>query len=110
MTNDTISARVQRMEWAAEGILEVEFRRADGGDLPAFTPGAHIDLYLPNGMLRNYSLLNDSRDRHRYVVAVGLDAASRGGSKYIHGDLRVGQIMPISAPRNPLSRTRRMWC
>ncbi len=100
MTNETISARVQRMEWAAEGILEVEFRRPDGGDLPAFTPGAHIDLHLPNGLLRNYSLLNDSRDRHRYVVAVGLDAASRGGSRFIHGDLRVGQIMPISAPRN----------
>ena len=100
MTEQTFPARVQRIEWAAEDILAVEFRRPDGGPLPAFTPGAHIDLHLPNNMLRNYSLLNDSRDTHRYVVAVGLDANTRGGSKYIHHELRVGQVIPISAPRN----------
>jgi ferredoxin-NADP reductase len=100
MSNETITARVHRIEWAAEEILAVEFRRPDGAPLPAFTPGAHIDLHLPNNMLRNYSLLNDSSETHRYVVAVGLDAASRGGSTYIHRELRVGQIVPISAPRN----------
>ncbi len=107
MTEQTIKARVQRIEWAADGILEVEFRRADGGALPAFTAGAHIDLHLPIGLLRNYSLLNDSRDTHRYVVAVGLDAASRGGSRYIHDEMRVGATIPISAPRNhfPLVET-----
>ncbi len=100
MTEQTFPARVQRIEWAAEDILAVEFRRPDGAALPAFTPGAHIDLHLPGAMLRNYSLMSDSRDTHRYVVAVGLDANTRGGSKYIHHDLRVGQVIPISAPRN----------
>jgi len=100
MTSTSIKARVWRMEWAAEDILEVEFRPTAGGALPAFAAGAHIDLHLPNGLTRNYSLLNDSRDTHRYVVAVGLDAASRGGSKFVHREMRVGQILDISAPRN----------
>lgn len=100
MTQETIAARVHRIEWAAEDILAVEFRRPDGSALPAFTAGAHIDLHLPNGLLRNYSLLNDSAETRGYVIAVGLDAASRGGSRYIHRDLRVGQVIQISTPRN----------
>ncbi len=100
MSETTIEARVQRMEWAAEDILAVELRRPDGAALPAFTPGAHIDLHLPNGLVRNYSLLNDIRDSHRYVVAVGLDVHSRGGSKFIHTELRAGQKIRISPPRN----------
>lgn len=100
MTEQTFEARVHRMEWAAEDILAVELRRPDGEDMPAFTAGAHIDLHLPNGLLRNYSLLNDSAETRRYVVAVGLDAASRGGSRHIHNEMRVGQRLRISEPRN----------
>jgi vanillate O-demethylase ferredoxin subunit len=100
MTDDTFDVRVHRMEWAAEGILSVEFRRPDGAPLPGFTAGSHIDLHLPNALVRNYSLLNDSAETRRYVVAVGLDAASRGGSAHVHNEMRVGQLLRISAPRN----------
>ena len=92
--------RVHRIEWAAEGTVVVEFRDPCGQTLPPFTPGAHIELNLPNGIRCNYSLLNDSAEDHRYVVAVALDAASRGGSAYMHRDLRVGQSIHVSRPRN----------
>lgn len=95
-----LSLRVHRIEWAAEGILAVELRDPAGADLPAFTAGAHVDLILPNGQTRSYSLANDPAERHRYVLGVGLDAASRGGSRFIHRDLRVGQMLAVEGPRN----------
>lgn len=100
MSQSRIFARVHRMEYAAEEVLAVEFRRLDGEPLPRFTAGAHIDIHLPGGLSRSYSLLNDSRETHRYVVAVGLDAKSRGGSQYIHTRMRVGDTVEISEPRN----------
>lgn len=92
--------RVQRIEWEAEGIFSLALAWPDGADLPAYAPGAHIDLALPNGITRSYSLCGDPADRKCYVVAVGLDAASRGGSAYIHAQLRVGQMLTVSGPRN----------
>ena len=71
-----------------------------GGDLAPFTAGSHIDLHLPNGMIRSYSLVNDQKERNRYVIAVNNDAASRGGSKLIHETIRVGDVISISHPRN----------
>jgi ferredoxin-NADP reductase len=97
---DFLSLRVHRLEWAARDILEVELRAADGRDLPGYEPGAHIDLQLPNGLMRSYSLKGDPALRDRYVVGVGLDAASRGGSAYIHRTLRVGEAVPVRAPLN----------
>src|SRR5690606_32920565 len=77
-----------------------EFRAPDGRDLPAFTAGSHVDLHLPNGMVRQYSLVNASRERERYVVGVKRDPRSRGGSRYLHDELRVGTRLPVSLPRN----------
>lgn len=95
-----LTLRVKRIEWEAEGVVSVALVRPEGGDLPLFTPGAHIDLHLPNGITRSYSLCGDAADRSAYVVGIGLDAASRGGSSYIHGQLRVGQMISVSPPRN----------
>ncbi len=69
-------------------------------DFPAFEAGSHIDLHLPNGLVRSYSLCNPSTDRQRYVVGVLNDRKSRGGSRYVHQQLRVGMTLPISVPRN----------
>ena len=57
-------------------------------------------LYLPNGLVRSYSLVNAQGETHRYVVAINKDAASRGGSKAIHEQWRVGDIVTIGTPRN----------
>jgi vanillate O-demethylase ferredoxin subunit len=92
--------RVHRIEWAAEGILEVELRDPTGGDLPAFDAGAHVDLALPNGISRSYSLANDPAERHRWVLGIGLDPSSRGGSRFVHRDLRVGETLTVVGPRN----------
>jgi len=84
----------------AKDVITLELRAIAGGELPAFTPGAHLDVHLPNGLVRNYSLTNDWRERNRYVVGVGRAADSRGGSSYIHSSIRAGLQIKISAPRN----------
>ena len=101
MTDHTArKMRVHRMEWAARDVLEVEFRLPEGGDVPEYEPGAHIDLTLPNGITRSYSIKGDRGLRDRITVGVGLDAASRGGSSFIHRTLRVGDVIPVAGPRN----------
>ena len=84
----------------AKDVVTLELRPIAGGELPAFTPGAHLDVHLPNGLVRNYSLTNDWRERNRYVIGVGRAADSRGGSSYIHSSVRAGVQLKISAPRN----------
>ena len=76
-------------------------------ELPPFTAGAHVDVHLPNGLLRSYSLLNSQDERHRYVIGVNKDAQSRGGSRYMHETLRAGDTLTIGLPRNnfPLDET-----
>lgn len=95
-----IEVIIRAMRLEAEGILGLELVAADGAPLPPFEAGAHIDLHLPNGLIRQYSLCNDPRERHRYRIAVLRDAASRGGSQAVHELLRIGQRLNISAPRN----------
>ena len=95
-----LQASVQQMRLEADGVVSVELRPTDGGEFPPFDAGAHIDLHLANGLVRNYSLLNSSTERHRYVIGVLRDRATRGGSRYVHETLRVGATLPISAPRN----------
>ena len=96
----TVRARLTAIRYAAEGIHLYEFAPVDGGALPAFTAGAHVDLHLPNGLGRQYSLCNPQHETHRYVVGVKRDAASRGGSIYMHEQLKVGTVMQVGAPRN----------
>jgi vanillate O-demethylase ferredoxin subunit len=89
------------MTWEADGILSYELQpEPPRNGLPAFTAGAHIDLHLPNGMIRSYSLLNAPEERHRYVIGVNKDPQSRGGSRYMHETLRPGDTLTIGAPQN----------
>ena len=64
------------------------------------TPGAHISLMLPSGVDRQYSLTNYGTDLTKYVVGVKLDPNSRGGSLFMHNQLRVGTKISIEAPLN----------
>lgn len=98
--SNTLQALVHTLRFEAQDIISIELRPVDGGEFPAFKAGSHIDLHLPNGLVRSYSLSNDSSERHRYVVGVLRDRASRGGSCYVHETLRVGLLIPISEPRN----------
>ncbi|RDU96661.1 PDR/VanB family oxidoreductase [Trinickia dinghuensis] len=95
-----IEARVNSITSLAEDVNAFEFVRADGSALPAFTAGSHIDVHLPGGTIRQYSLCNPATERHHYVVAVLRDTAGRGGSVAMHDMLRAGQTVTISVPRN----------
>lgn len=97
---------VRAMTLLAADTMALEFVPEDGSELPAFEAGAHVDLLLPNGVRRSYSLCNRSTDRNRYVVGVKKADPSRGASSYVHDHLRVGQRLEISVPRNnfPLAR------
>ena len=101
MSPPTIKALVHTMRYEADGVISIELRPAETvATFPPFRAGSHIDLNLPNGLVRSYSLCNPSCDRGRYVVGVLNDRKSRGGSRYVHEQLRVGQLVDISAPRN----------
>jgi vanillate O-demethylase ferredoxin subunit len=92
--------RVTHIEAATPRIRRVELRNADGGDLPAFTAGAHIDVELGNGEVRSYSLLNDPTETHRYVLGVLREHEGLGGSAWVHDNLKVGDVLNAEAPAN----------
>lgn len=96
----TLRLRVRSATWEAPGIVSYDLRPLEAGELPAFTAGAHIDLTLPSGLIRSYSLVNPQSERHRYVIAVQKDRASRGGSKWVHENFRPGDILAVNGPRN----------
>lgn len=91
---------VHAVRLEARHIVSLELQPCDGTPLPAFAPGAHVDLYLSDSLVRSYSLLNPGANGSRYVIAVLNDKNSRGGSRYVHEQLRVGQTLSISQPRN----------
>jgi vanillate O-demethylase ferredoxin subunit len=98
MSTQSLLLRQVRLE--ATAIHSFELVHPEGNDLPAFTAGAHIDLHLPGGLVRQYSLCNDPTERHRYVVAILKEDKGRGGSRTAHDQLRVGQRVEVSEPRN----------
>jgi len=85
-----------------EGQAIVSLKLVDplGHSLPEFTAGAHIDVHLPQGLIRQYSLCGDPRDRESYRLAVLKDPASRGGSVAVHEFLQEGSSVVISQPKN----------
>lgn len=95
-----LKVRVARKRVEAEGICSFELASLDGGPLPAFSAGSHIDVQAPGGFTRQYSLCNDGKDRTRYRIAVLRDAGSRGGSVAMHDALNEGDTLTISEPRN----------
>ncbi len=96
---------VARKSITAEAICSFELRRRDG-QLPTFQPGAHIDVHLPNGMTRQYSLVNGPGELEHYVIGVKREPDSRGGSACLHDDVHEGDVLTISEPHNnfPLRR------
>lgn len=103
--NQTLSLRVVAARWEAESITSYEFARADGGELPAWEPGAHIDVHLPSGTVRQYSLCGDPADSARYRIAVLELPAGRGGSVEVHRELRPGRLIEVGRPRSNFALT-----
>ena len=84
----------------ADEVVLLTLRRPDGGPLPAWAPGAHVDLVPAGGPVRQYSLCGDPADTSAWKVAVLREAGGRGGSRHVHDVLAVGQHVEVSEPRN----------
>lgn len=97
---DLIEVCVAGVREAAKDTKIYELRRPDGKPLPAAEPGAHIDVILPNGKQRQYSLTVCEPDPERYFIGVKRDPASRGGSSYMHDEVKAGQTFKIRPPSN----------
>jgi len=104
--NDWNRVRVKAIVRAADSILDIHLRAEDGQPLPMAEAGSHIDVRLPNGLIRQYSIHHYDPVDASYSIGVGLAEPSRGGSAFIHIQLRVGDVLEIGAVRNnfPLER------
>ncbi len=91
---------VRAMAVESEGVLSLELVDPGGRELPAWEPGAHLDVQLTAGLSRQYSLSGDPHDRHRYRIAVLREPVGRGGSAYVHDVLRPGHRVGYTGPRN----------
>lgn len=100
MTEPLFPARLVSVRYEAVDILSFLLQPLDDQLPGSVGPGSHVDVHLPNGMMRSYSISNGPDLAEGYRLTVARDAASRGGSVFMHDSLRVGQILQISKPRN----------
>ncbi|QVN11605.1 oxidoreductase [Burkholderia cenocepacia] len=92
--------RIDTLIDAAQDIRCFRVSRVDGQPFDAYEPGAHIDVTAPSGITRQYSLCGNPDERGSYLFAVKKEAQSRGGSRSLHDDVRVGAELWIGTPRN----------
>lgn len=95
-----LRVKVKQVRDEALDVRSFELVRADGGALPAFAPGSHIDVRAAEGVVRQYSLCSPPDETASYLIAVKKEPASRGGSRAMHEQVREGSELSISAPRN----------
>lgn len=94
------TVRVTEADHVAPDVIRLVLAPAEGGKLPDWEPGAHIDLHLPSGLSRQYSLCGEYSDTTSYTVCVLREAQGRGGSAEIHDAVGVGTELTIAGPRN----------
>jgi tetrachlorobenzoquinone reductase len=95
-----IDVRLIAIRYVARDICTFEFARLDNHKLPAIQAGAHIDLHLPNGLVRQYSISTPGDTLASYALTIKREATSRGGSHYIFDQLKPGALLKISEPVN----------
>ena len=98
--SERLGLKVLSIREDGQDIKVFELVDPQGEDLPPFTAGSHIDVFLEGDVVRQYSLSNDPSERHRYRIGVLKEKAGRGGSEAMHETIREGQILEVSAPRN----------
>lgn len=97
---ESMLLQVRAIRLEATGIHSFELVDAEGGLLPAISAGAHVDVHLPGGLVRSYSLAGDPHDRTRWTLGVLKEAQGRGGSRAMHSTVHVGDSLRIGSPRN----------
>lgn len=95
-----LSLRVMNRKIEADDIVSFELATTDGRPLPAFSAGSHIEVEVAQGLTRQYSLCNDPKETHRYLIAVLKTPDSRGGSQGLHERVQTGDILKVSLPKN----------
>ena len=100
MNASDLQVRVVRKAAEAQDISTFELVNVEERALPAFSAGSHIDVQLPNGLTRQYSLCNDPTESHRYLIGVLRDPGSRGGSAAMHDLVQEGDVLHVSPPKN----------
>ncbi|CAD6543142.1 PDR/VanB family oxidoreductase [Paraburkholderia metrosideri] len=100
MTTATLDVKISKKWEEAQGICAFELTSENGVALPPFSAGSHIDVHLPGGLIRQYSLCNNPNESNRYHIAVLRDAEGRGGSMAIHDLVHEGDTLRISGPKN----------
>lgn len=91
---------VRQVRWEADGAVSLQLWPCAGGSLPPWEPGAHVDLVLPTGIERQYSLCGPIEERSFYQIGVRREPTGRGGSEYVHVFLRPGQRLRLKGPRS----------
>lgn len=99
-TGQDLELRVRQIRWECDEVLSVVLEDVHGNALPAWTPGAHLDLHLPNGVVRQFSLCGRPDDPATWRCAVLREPESRGGSSYVHEHLRPGMVLTARGARN----------
>lgn len=100
MAEVLLSVRVAERTVVAQEIVSLDLVDPSGQDLPPFTPGAHIDVHLPGGLIRQYSIMSDCRERAHFRIGVLREAQSRGGSIVLCDKVAEGDLLQVSRPRN----------
>jgi ferredoxin-NADP reductase len=90
----------------ADGVVALSLVHPEGRELPAWTPGAHIDLVLGDSLVRQYSLCSSPIEPGVWRIGVLLDPNSRGGSRFIHDNLQPGSVVRARGPRNHFALVR----
>lgn len=103
MEHSELFVSVACIRYLATDTNEYELKANSGQELPPYSAGSHIDLLLPNGIVRQYSLIAPYSKGAPYRIAVKRAPNSRGGSIFLHDSIRVGQKITISQPRNAFS-------
>jgi ferredoxin-NADP reductase len=96
----SFTVRVEAVRTVADDVVELALVAPDGSPLPGWEPGAHLDLHLAEGLVRQYSLTGDPADTSRYRIAVLREPAGRGGSAHVHTQVRAGDELTCRGPRN----------
>ncbi len=99
-TLEFFETEVHRITHESDGVLSVELRHPLGHQLPEWNAGSHLDVLLPNGLIRQYSLCSDPGQRSSWRLAVLREPAGRGGSAFVHDELRPGTKIQVRGPKN----------
>ncbi|WP_175442212.1 PDR/VanB family oxidoreductase [Humibacillus sp. DSM 29435] len=99
----TLRLLVRQLRWESDGVVSLLLENADGGELPEWEPGAHLDLHLGGALVRQFSLCGAPSNRRQWRIAVLLEPVGRGGSHAVHTQLHPGMVLDARGPRNNFS-------